>query len=80
MESVCQILSTAMNEIFWRAWVLSLGELFPIAAFLILFYKAFRKPSHVVWLTDFRLEIALLLPWAITQAVRSMWVFFCLIA
>lgn len=78
MDSVCEILSIAMNEIFWRAWIHSLGELLPIAAFLLLFYKAFRKPSQVIWLTDFRLEIALLLPWAITQGVRSMWVLACL--
>lgn len=79
MDTVCEILSTAMNEVFWRAWVLAIVELLPIVAFLILFYKAFRKDSMSFWLKDFRLEIALLFPWAITQAVRSMWVLFCLI-
>ncbi len=54
-EVVCEVLNTLMQEIFWRAWIHSLGELFPVAAFLILFYKAFRKDSMSFWLKVFLL-------------------------
>lgn len=77
MEAICEGANAIVLELLWRADFHAVVELFPIAAFLILFYKAYRKPTMSFRLKDFRLEIALLLPWAITQGVRAIWVLAC---
>lgn len=78
MDPVCEIFNTIMQGFLWKADVHAVAELFPIAAFFILAFKVYRKKFSVLRLSDFRLEVALLLPWAITQGVRAFWVFTCL--
>lgn len=77
VDFICESANAIMVGFLWRADFHAVAELFPITAFLILLYKAFRKPTLNMRLKDFRLEIALLLPWAVTQGVRAIWVFSC---
>jgi len=78
IEAICEGANTIVLELLWRADFHAVVELFAITAFLIIGYKAYRKKRPALWrLRDFRLEIALLLPTAITQGVRAIWVLAC---
>lgn len=77
MDIVCAGFSMLMQGLFWRIDFSTVAELLTVAAFFIVAFKVYRKRLSELWLSDFRLEIALLLPWALTRGVRAIFVFAC---
>ncbi len=74
---ICDPLFDLLAGFLWDNPFESIVRIFPVIAFFMIAYKAFKKASMSFWLAHFRVEILLLLPWALNEVIETSWFYLC---
>jgi len=73
---ICDPLFDLLAHVLWDNPFESIVRILPVIVFFMIAYKFFRTPGFM-WTGDFRVEILLLLPWALNEVIETSWFYLC---